>query len=56
MFYKKGLLENHPLHGDCYVATIIRYPKHEPPSIRTVYFPYHVKAALGELLYIEERR
>ena len=54
-FYKKGLLANDPLHWDCYVATIIRYPQDgDPPSIRTVYFPSHIQgAALGTLLFME---
>jgi hypothetical protein len=53
-FYRKGLLDDDPDYKGCYVATIVRYPGEGiPGSIRTVYFPFHVQAALGKLLHAE---
>ena len=54
VFYRRGLLDDDPLYKACYVATIVRYPGgSDPATIRTVYFPFHVQAALGNLLYVE---
>lgn len=56
VFYRQGLLDDDPLYKACYVATIVRYPRSDDPAtIRTVYFPFHVQAALGKLLYVERR-
>ncbi len=54
VFYRKGLLDDDPLYKSCYVATIVRYSGgDEPATIRTVYFPFHVQAALGTRLHVE---
>lgn len=54
VFYRKGLLEDDPDYKGCYVATIVRYPGGgTAATIRTVYFPFHVQAALGKLLHAE---
>ena len=54
VFYRKGLLDDDPAYKGCYVAAIVRYTgPGEPATIRTVYFPFHVQAALGRLLHAE---
>lgn len=54
IFYRKGLLDDDPLYKACYVAVIVRYPSgHDPATIRTVYFPFHVQGKLGRLLHVE---
>ncbi len=54
VFYKKGLLDEDSRFKACYVAVIVRYSEHgAKATIRTVYFPYHVQARLGKLLYAE---
>jgi hypothetical protein len=54
VFYRKGLLDDDPDYKGCYVATIVRYPgRGGPATIRTVYFPFYVQAALGKLLHAE---
>ena len=51
VFYKKGLLDEDPLYRSCYVAVVVRYPgDDQSATIRTVYFPFYVQAALGSLL------
>jgi hypothetical protein len=53
VFYKRALLDDDPLYKGCYVAVVVRYTEHGPASLRTVYFPYNIQAALGNLLHIE---
>ena len=52
VFYGKGLLDDDRDYTACYVAVIVRYPPDGAPgTIRTVYFPFHVQAALGNCLH-----
>jgi hypothetical protein len=50
VFYARDLLR--PPFGDCYVAVVVRYNV-RPATLRTVYFPFEIRASLGTLLYIE---
>src|SRR5215211_6795090 len=52
VFYKRRLLDNDPLYKGCYVAVVVRYIVGSPCSLRTVYFPYNVQGALGNVLHI----
>jgi hypothetical protein len=52
VFYRRGLLDDDARYRACYVAVVVRYPDDgRPGTIRTVYFPFHVEAKLGKLLY-----
>lgn len=52
VFYKLGLLEEDRLYKGCYVAVVVRYLKGLDGSVRTVYFPYEMRAALGQVLHL----
>lgn len=51
VFYKKGLLDEDPLYTACYVCVVVRYTPGKPATLRTVYFPYNMQGALGNVLY-----
>jgi hypothetical protein len=53
VFFKRRLLDEDPLYKGCYVAVAVRYFNGRPGSLRTVYFPYNVQAALGNVLWMD---
>lgn len=52
VFLKKGLLDEDPLFTACHVAVVVRYIPGAAATIRTVYFPYNVQGAFGNVLYL----
>jgi hypothetical protein len=55
VFFKRRMLDADPLFKGCYVAVVVRYFSDKPGSLRTVYFPYNVQAALGNVLHINPK-